>query len=54
MKTLNIINNSLNTSKSIPDSVTQKTQNIRPRLSMKWKKEFDGKRYKLIARWVVE
>lgn len=55
MKTLNTVNDSLdNLEISSLDSVTQKNQSTRPRLIMKWEKEFDGKRYTLVARWVVE
>ena len=33
---------------------TEVVQPPRPKLSMVWHKEFDGKRERLIARWVVD
>lgn len=47
----------LNTDNEHVDIETSLTQNIphtRPKLYMKWEKQFDGKRYTLVARWIVE
>ena len=33
---------------------TEVVQTMRPKLSMVWHKELDGKRERLIARWVVD
>jgi hypothetical protein len=56
MQTLNTVKNYQNTTLETSglDSVIEKIHSTRPRLSMKWEKEFDGKRYNLVARWVVE
>jgi hypothetical protein len=53
MQTLNSVNNSTDSLEvSSFESVTTKIKSTRPKLHMKWEKEFDGKRYRLVARWV--
>lgn len=56
MQILNALKNSQNTTleTSGSDSVIEKIHSTRPRLSMKWEKEFNGKHYNLVTRWVVE
>ncbi len=57
MQTLNIDNNSLYTTGEILDLEPSRildTQINRAKLYMKWEKEFDGKDYKLVARWLLK
>ena len=49
--------NNVDITEEIADSTIvpiPENQAVRPMLHMKWEKEFDGKRYNLVARWVVE
>jgi hypothetical protein len=57
MQTLNTDNNSLYTTGEILDLERSRildTQINRAKLYMKWEKEFDGKDYKLVARWLLK
>jgi hypothetical protein len=57
MQTLNTDNNSLYTTGEILDLEPSRildTQINRAKLYMKWEKEFDGKDYKLVARWLLK
>jgi hypothetical protein len=57
MQTLNTENKSLDTTREILDLEPSRildTQVNRPKLYMKWEKEFDGKHYRLVARWLLQ